>query len=69
MIKGLDDKHYLSSQSMFVVMVLKSLRHGSCVNCGEQTKTLEESSRHWEKVMGIIPKGKNKNDQARMEKD
>ena len=41
------NKHYLKSKSMFVVMILKSLRHGGCVNCGKPIKTLEESEKHW----------------------
>lgn len=45
--------HYLKNQSSFIVVVLKSLRHGSCVQCNEPIKTLEESEQHWEKMLLI----------------
>jgi len=43
--------HHLKHKSSFIVVVLRSLRHGKCVRCGCQTRTLEESSDHWEKAL------------------
>jgi hypothetical protein len=40
-------KHYLKNKSSFIVVVLKSLRHGACVNCGAKISSLEESEKHW----------------------
>ena len=39
--------HRLKNKSSFIVVVLKSLRHGSCVRCGAKIKSLEGSERHW----------------------
>ena len=40
--------HYLKRKSSFIVVVLRSLRHGSCVKCGKPTHSLEDSFEHWE---------------------
>jgi len=40
--------HYLKRSSSFIVVVLKSLRHGRCVKCGKPIRSLEESFEHWE---------------------
>jgi uncharacterized C2H2 Zn-finger protein len=37
---------------MFVVMILRSLRHRSCVVCGLPLDSLDDSSRHWHEVFG-----------------
>ena len=39
--------HYLKNKSSLIVVILKSLRHGACVNCGVPIKSLEQSSDHW----------------------
>lgn len=46
------DGHYLKSRSSLVVVILRSLRHGSCVVCGHPLKSLEDSGRHWYEMMG-----------------
>ena len=45
------EKHYLKHPSSFIVVVLRSLRHGACVNCGESISTLDESAEHWERKL------------------
>lgn len=32
-------------------LVLASLRHGRCVNCGVMTPTLGQAMRHWDSAM------------------
>lgn len=44
-------KHYLKHHSSFIVVILRSLMHKACVNCGKPLKTLEESAEHWEKAL------------------
>jgi hypothetical protein len=44
-------KHYLKNKSSLIVVILKSLRHGSCVNCGVEIHSLEESEKHWNKSL------------------
>ena len=44
-------KHYLKHSSSYTVVVLRSLRHGACVNCGEPIKSLDESYEHWDKKL------------------
>jgi len=39
--------HYLKRPSSFIVVVLRSLRHGACVCCGVPTRSLDESANHW----------------------
>jgi hypothetical protein len=39
-----------------MVVVLASLRHGSCVRCGRPIKSLEESAGHWRKELRISDK-------------
>jgi len=41
-------KHKLKRKSSFIVVVLRSLRHGACVRCNTPIRSLEESSKHWE---------------------
>lgn len=47
----LKKKHYLKNPSSFIVVVLRSLMHRACVNCGAPIKSFEESSEHWEKEL------------------
>jgi len=44
-------EHRLKDPSSFIVVVLRSLRHGSCVFCGEPVRSLEESAAHWRKAL------------------
>jgi len=44
-------KHCLRSPSSFIVVVLRSLRHGSCVCCGVPLHSFDESAEHWEKEL------------------
>ena len=39
--------HYLKHPSSFIVVVLRSLRHGACVNCGLPLHTEKEAVAHW----------------------
>ena len=43
--------HYLKRKSSFIVVVLKSLRHKACVNCGKPIASFKESAEHWEKAL------------------
>jgi len=45
------EKHYLKSRSSFIVVVLRSLSHKACVNCGKPIHTFEESVKHWEEAL------------------
>ncbi|MBI3584224.1 MAG: hypothetical protein HY096_09805 [Nitrospinae bacterium] len=47
--------HYLKCHGMGVVMILKTLRHGSCVACGYPVSNLEEAANHWYEMLGIPP--------------
>ena len=47
-------KHYLKHRSSFIVVVLRSARHGACVCCGkpfESSDPVEESAEHWRKAL------------------
>lgn len=47
-------KHYLKHRSSFIVVVLRSARHGGCVCCGKPFKSsdpVEESAEHWRKAL------------------
>ena len=50
-------KHYLKNKSSFIVVVLRSLRHGACVNCGKQLRSLEESGKHWNEELKKMSTG------------
>lgn len=50
MAKG-NNSHYLKRQSSFIVVIIRSLRHGSCVCCGKPIHSFEESAEHWEKEL------------------
>lgn len=41
-------EHRLKNKSSFIVVVLKSLMHKSCIRCGYPIHSLEESIEHWE---------------------
>lgn len=43
--------HYLKRKSSFIVVVLRSLRHKACVNCGKPIRSFEESLQHWDKEL------------------
>ena len=43
--------HKLKRKSSFIVVVLRSLRHGACVCCGEPIHTEKESAEHWLKAL------------------
>jgi hypothetical protein len=43
----LDVPHTLKSPSSFIVVILSSLRHRSCVRCHYPIHSLEESYNHW----------------------
>jgi len=48
------NKHYLKHRSSFIVVVLRSARHGACVCCGkrfESSDPIEESAEHWRKAL------------------
>lgn len=44
-------KHNLKNPSSFIVVVLRSLRHGACVRCNKPIHSMEESVKHWEKEL------------------
>lgn len=47
-------EHRLKRPSSFIVVVLRSLRHGACVSCGEPIRSVEESANHWlENLKGV----------------
>lgn len=48
----LTNRHYLKQRSSFIVVVLRSLRHGACVNCGIPLNSLKEATDHWLKELG-----------------
>ncbi len=43
--------HKLKHPSSFIVVVLRSLKHGGCTCCGKSIHSLEESSQHWEEEL------------------
>lgn len=45
--------HYLKPRSSYIVVTLRSLRHGSCVVCGTPLNTLEGAFEHWDETLGI----------------
>jgi len=54
-------EHKLKNQSSFIVVVLRSLRHGACVRCGKEINSLDESFKHWEESLKVIVRaGKKK---------
>jgi len=44
-------RHYLKHSSNFIVVVLRSLQHGACVNWGEHINSWKESLKHWNKAL------------------
>ena len=53
-------KHYLKARSSYIVVILRSLRHGACVCCGEPIESLDESVEHWDRNLAesgyFVPK-------------
>jgi len=48
--------HKLKSQSSFIIVVLRSLRHKACVRCGKPIGSLVESSENWERELAKADK-------------
>ncbi len=46
-------RHVLRSPSSFIVVTLRSTRHGACLRCGTPLKSFDEAVEHWEKELGI----------------
>jgi len=44
-------EHRLRHRSSFIVVILRSLRHGACVCCGKPIRSLDESFEHWEEKL------------------
>jgi len=45
--------HYLKNRSSYTVVVLRSLRHGSCVVCGTPLNSLDEAYEHWDEMLNL----------------
>ena len=52
-----ENSHYLKHPSSFIVVVLRSLAHQACVNCGKPVSTLDESAKHWLEELGLDERG------------
>ena len=44
-------KHGLKRPSSFIVVTLRSTRHGACVRCGTPLKSFDEAVKHWNKEL------------------
>jgi hypothetical protein len=57
---GDEMEHSLRSPSSYIVVVLRSLRHGACVRCRTKIHSLEESLRHWDNHLAMAARKKIK---------
>jgi len=65
--------HWLKNPSSLIVVILKSLRHGGCVNCGKVCNGLEGYEKHWSEMLKkegvvMVKQGKKKVEKSKVVK-